>query len=141
MMSQDTNIGFHLAVRPKNKEMALHSPAEWIYHGGYSNIVNLRRTCALVQIGVLPLGVNGDYLKQFAPRIPHVAPHRYRPVEQVFTSRIWFKEAISLFQAGGVITCPNVELLEDELSGIASRAKKAWGSTRQYVVCVSQRCC
>ncbi|KAI0261327.1 hypothetical protein BC834DRAFT_896203 [Gloeopeniophorella convolvens] len=141
IMSQDTKIGFHLAVRAKeHSPKTSHGPAEWIDHEGYSNIESLRRTCLLVELGTLPLGIRGDYLKTIVGRIPHVIPPRYHPVEQVFTSRVWFKEAISILQAGGVITCPNVELLEQELLDMAHRAKEARTNTAQYAVRVSQCC-
>jgi hypothetical protein len=60
-----------------------------------------------------------NHISELLESIPMSTPAIDAEIEARFTCRVWFKEAIRVLHAKGVICCPDVYALEKELMSFA----------------------
>ncbi|KII92218.1 hypothetical protein PLICRDRAFT_172333 [Plicaturopsis crispa FD-325 SS-3] len=72
--------------------------------------------CVLVQFGRFTQANTVDSIDRLFKSIPQIIPAVDQAEEPVFSCRVWFKEAVRVLNANGIVRCPDVYALENELT-------------------------
>ncbi|KAI0093263.1 hypothetical protein BDY19DRAFT_922981 [Irpex rosettiformis] len=87
----------------------------WVYEKIMDSIVKSQTACVAVKIGELSSTRDIEPVSNLLENIPMLIPTIDQSIEERFTCRVWFKEAIRVLTANGIISCPDVYKLEREL--------------------------
>ncbi|THH30618.1 hypothetical protein EUX98_g3588 [Antrodiella citrinella] len=87
----------------------------WEYEKKVENVIGNVSACVAVKIGKLSSTADINRVSSILEKIPMSIPSVDQAIEGRFTCRVWFKEAVRVLTAKGVISCPDVAGLEREM--------------------------
>ncbi|PIL25237.1 hypothetical protein GSI_13126 [Ganoderma sinense ZZ0214-1] len=114
----------------------------WEFEQTKVDVSNSKHVCVVVKIGTVTSTDTVGRILQLVQNIPMGIPaFEVGRVELTFTCRVWFKQAIRVLHANGILSCPNVYALEQELVlyGRAQDRKTRSGLGYKYHVASTSR--
>ncbi|TFY72336.1 hypothetical protein EVG20_g669 [Dentipellis fragilis] len=97
--------------------------------------------CVVVKLGeTSPLQNMVDYIDDLLKNIPMLVPEEDMIMEDTFTCRVWFKEAVRVLAANGIVKCLDVHSLEKEMFEYGEENDIQTGLGYPYKAHASQYC-
>ncbi|KAJ7209996.1 hypothetical protein GGX14DRAFT_363864 [Mycena pura] len=101
------------------------------------SILTSSTVAAAIKIGTMdPTYASKDVLRQYLSPISMSTPAVDQEKEPRFTCRVWFREAIRILHQAGILTCTDVDALEEECVEHAKANQAAlptWGGYMHFV--------
>lgn len=127
----DHDISGKTAVQSGHKihakiDQSVRDTRRWVFESTPFNLATSTSSLATAAvIGHFEYGKTFRDLERLLARVPLSVPYADVGREKEFTCRVWIRQALRVMHAAGLIYCPRVNALEDEMKRYGKAAQKA----------------